>query len=298
MKTEKNILIAFILNLSFAIFEFFGGIITGSVAIFSDAIHDIGDAISIGTSYFFEKLSKKQPNSKYTYGYARYSVLGSLITTFVLLIGSCFVIYGAVRRIISPTEINYNRMILFAVIGVIVNFLAAYFTHEGDSVNQKAVNLHMLEDVLGWLVVLCGAILMKFTDISLIDPLMSIAVASFILFATIKNLIETFDLFLEKTPKGIDINELYEHIREIEGVVDAHHLHVWTLDGSVNYCTLHIVADSNAANIKALVKEELKEHNITHTTVEIESPDEKCTETECRCEAQAGQSHSHHHHHH
>jgi cobalt-zinc-cadmium efflux system protein len=158
MKTEKNILIAFVLNFAFSIFEFVGGIFTGSVAIISDAIHDIGDAASIGISYFLEKKSKQQPDAEYTYGYARYSVLGSLITTLILLVGSAVVIYNAIGRIIAPTEINYGGMILFAVVGVCVNFGAAFLTRDGHSLNQKAVNLHMLEDVLGWVVVLVGAV--------------------------------------------------------------------------------------------------------------------------------------------
>ena len=167
MKTERNIFIAFLLNLSFSVFEFIGGIITGSVAIMSDAVHDIGDAASIGISFFLEKKSKGKPDEKYTYGYARYSVVGGLITTLILLLGSVMVIYNAVNRIIEPTEIDYTGMIIFAVVGVCVNFCAAIFTREGGSLNQKAVNLHMLEDVLGWLVVLMGAIVMKFTDFAL-----------------------------------------------------------------------------------------------------------------------------------
>ena len=144
MKTERNILIAFILNFAFSIFEFVGGFFTGSVAIVSDAVHDIGDAASIGISYFLEKKSKKKPDEHYTYGYARYSVIGSVITTLILLVGSVLVVYNAILRIIDPTPINYNGMIIFAVIGAAVNFMAAFFTREGDSLNQKAVNLHML----------------------------------------------------------------------------------------------------------------------------------------------------------
>ena len=154
MKTEKNILIAFILNLAFSIFEFVGGALTGSVAIVSDAVHDLGDAVSIGASWLLERKSKKQPDEVYTYGYRRFSVMGSLITTVILLVGSGIVIYNAIERIINPVEINYNGMILFAVIGAVVNLIAAFVTKDGDSINQRAVNLHMLEDVLGWLAVL------------------------------------------------------------------------------------------------------------------------------------------------
>lgn len=178
MKTERNILIAFILNLAFSIFEFVGGIVTGSVAIMSDAVHDIGDAASIGVSYFFEKKGE------------RYSLIGAFITTLTLLIGSSITIYNAICRLFAPTEIHYEGMIVFAIVGVCVNLCAAFVTREGDSLNQKAVNLHMLEDVLGWLVVLVGAIVMRFTDFSLLDPIMSIGVSAFILINAIRNLKE------------------------------------------------------------------------------------------------------------
>jgi len=180
MKTERNILIAFILNLSFSIFEFIGGIFTGSVAIMSDAVHDIGDAASIGVSYLLEKKGEK------------YSLIGAFITTLTLLIGSIVTICNAIGRLIDPTQINYDGMIVFAIVGVCVNLCAAFVTREGDSLNQKAVNLHMLEDVLGWIVVLVGAVVMRFTDFSLLDPIMSIGVSAFILINAIRNLIEIF----------------------------------------------------------------------------------------------------------
>lgn len=178
MKTERNIFIAFILNLAFSIFEFFGGIITGSVAIMSDAVHDIGDAASIGVSYLLEKKGEK------------YSIIGAFITTITLLLGSVVTICNAIGRVIDPAQINYDGMIVFAIVGVCVNLCAAIVTREGDSLNQKAVNLHMLEDVLGWIVVLIGAVVMRFTDITLLDPIMSIGVSSFIFINAVRNLKE------------------------------------------------------------------------------------------------------------
>ena len=306
MKTEKNILIAFILNLAFSIFEFIGGAITGSVAIMSDAVHDIGDAASIGVSYFLERKSKRKPDEFYTYGYTRYSVAGSVITTVILLVGSLVVIYSAITRLINPVEINYDGMILFAVVGVFVNLAAAWVTSKGDSLNQKAVNLHMLEDVLGWIVVLVGAIVMRFTDIRIIDPIMSICVASFILFNAVKHLGEVVQLFLERIPEGICVHDIKEHICHIEGVVDAHHIHIWSLDGRSNYATMHIVAEGDTYTIKKQVREELKEHGIVHVTLELELPGEECCDEDCKMEfaeeqhdhhAHGLHNHSHHHHH-
>ncbi len=298
MKTEKNILIAFILNFVFSVFEFIGGALTGSVAIISDAVHDIGDALSIGASYFLERKSKKQPDEVYTYGYARFSVLGSLITTVILLFGSFAVIYNAVIRIFKPTPINYNGMIVFAIIGVIVNFIAAYFTREGDSLNQKAVNLHMLEDVLGWAIVLIGAIIMRFTDISVIDPLMSIGVSFFIFVNAIKNLKQIENLFLEKIPTDVSIKEIKEHVLRIEGVNDVHHIHIWSMDGYHNYATMHIVTEGEPSQIKKEIREELKEHNIQHVTLEMEGIDEECHCENCHIEHCENHHHHHHHHHH
>lgn len=296
MKTKRNIFIAFILNLVFSIFEFFGGFITGSVAIASDAIHDFGDATSIGLSYFLEKKSDEKPNQKYTYGYVRFSVLGGIITTFILLIGSIFVVYNAVLRIINPVIIKYDKMIIFAVVGLIVNIIATYFTHGGKSINQKAVNLHMIEDVFGWLIVLIGAVVIKFTSLYIIDPILSIVVGIFIIINCFKNLKRIIDIFLIKTPKNINLDQILEHVNGVDGVIDAHHLHVWTLDGEVNCATLHIVVNEYDEKIKNQVKEELKEHGVAHITVEMETNSENCEEK--NCEIKKHICHCCHHHHH
>lgn len=298
MKSEKNILIAFILNFSFSVFEFIGGILTGSVAIVSDAIHDIGDAAGIGAAFFLEKKSKRQPDKAYTYGYARYSVIGGLVTTLILLIGSALVIYNAIMRMISPAEIHYDGMIVFAVLGVAINLAAALFTRHGDSLNQRAVNLHMLEDVLGWIVVLIGAIVMRFTDFAIIDPLMSIGVALFILTNAIKTLKEVLEPLLEKAPDGIEPQELREHLLEIEGVIDVHHIHVWTMDGQSHYATMHVVANGEAHTVKQDIRAELSEHGIGHATLELETEHEECAEQACHVEVHSNEMHHHHHHHH
>ena len=296
MKTEKNILIAFLLNFAFSVFEFAGGIITGSVAIVSDAIHDMGDAVSIGISWFLERKSKKQPNERYTYGYGRWSVLGGLITTEILLLGSLTVIYNAFCRLVSPAQIHYNGMILFALIGTCVNFFAAIFTREGDSLNQKAVNLHMLEDLLGWIVVLLGAIIMRFTGFVWLDPVLSIGLSLFILVHAIKNLKEILNLFLEKAPENIEVSEIQNHLEELAGVMNVHHIHLWSMDGQRNYATMHVVSDNSSADIKKRIREEMRKHGIDHVTIELETSTEDCPEKECRVENHSHSTHCHHHH--
>ena len=296
MKGERNIFIAFILNLSFSIFEFWGGIFTGSVAITSDAVHDLGDAASIGLSYFFEKKSRKQPDQRYSYGYTRYSVMGGFLTTIILLMGSSLMIYNAIMRIANPGVIHYNGMILFAIVGVCVNFCAALITHKGVSLNQKAVNLHMLEDVLGWLVVLVGSVIMRFTDFALIDPIMSIGVSLFILFNAGRNLKEIIDLFLEKVPNGICTEEIIQAIRETEGVIDVHHLHIWGMDESNILATMHIVSDRESEFVKSTIRNLLRNYGITHITIEHESSSEHCNTTSCDMGATLQTTRCHHHH--
>lgn len=298
MKTEKNILIAFILNLSFSIFEFIGGTITNSVAIISDSIHDIGDALSIGISYFLEKKSKKQPDEKYTYGYIRYSIMGSLITTLILVIGTSIVIYNSITRIINPVEIDYNGMIVFAVLGVIVNFMAAYFTKDGNSLNQKSVNLHMLEDVLGWIIVLIGALIIKLTNISIIDSILSILVSLFILVNALKNFKSILDLFLEKTPNDIEISEIKENLLKIENIIDVHHIHIWSIDGYNNYATMHVITNEKNVKTKAQIREKLKQYKINHVTIELEDKNEQCENCECKTHFNHDKHHNSHHHHH
>lgn len=295
MKTQRNILIAFLLNLAFAVFEFFGGLFTGSVAILSDALHDLGDAASIGISYFLERKSKKQPDETYTYGYGRFSVLGGLITTVILLVGSVIMIFHAVERLASPATIRYNGMILFAVVGLIVNSCAAFFTREGDSVNQRAVNLHMLEDVFGWAVVLAGATVMRFTELVWLDPVLSIGISLFIIFHALRTLKTVADLFLQKIPDGVSVAQIKARLEEIDGVENVHHIHLWSMDGQHPCATLHIVTDADPHAIKAAVREELCDHGISHVTIETETKGEHCHDKICRTEPT---SHGHHHHHH
>ncbi len=294
---EKNILVAFVLNLVFSVFELVGSVFTGSVAIASDAIHDLGDACSIGLSYLLEKKSKRKPDARYTYGYARYSILGGFITTAILLLGSVLVFYGAACRLMQPKPIDYDSMILFAVVGVCINLIAALFTRDGSSINLRAVNLHMLEDVLGWAVVLVGAVVMRFTDLAWIDPLLSMGVSVFIFMNAAKNLKGIFSLFLEEIPGGVDLETVRQHLQQIPGVLDIHHIHIWSLDGQNHSATMHVIADGDHHAVKTAVREALKAFRIVHATLELETQGEVCT-GQCFSAETGKKTGCHHHHHH
>ena len=213
----------------------------------------------------------------------------------ILFIGSVAVIVGAIKRIFVPTNINYDGMISLAIIGVLVNLAAVLVTRAEASLNGRAVNLHMLEDVLGWGVVLIGAVVMRFTDLTIIDPIISIVVAIFIITNAVRGLKEGVDVFLEKAPHGVDTSEIAEHISEIDGVLDIHHIHVWSIDGIHPIATMHVVAKGNLLTVKEDIRHELAEHGISHVTIELESVDEHCREKEC---SPTYEHTTHHHHNH
>ena len=271
MKTDRNILIAFILNISFSLLEIIGGFITNSISILSGAVHDLADAASIGISYFFEKKSKHRPNYKYTYGYVRYSILAAFITTIILLCGSLLVIYNATNRLFNPIDINYDGMIIIALIGILFNIIAVHKTKGGHSLNQEAVNLHLLQDVLSWIVVLIGSILIKFTKINYIDSIMSFIISIYIIIHALKHLKIVLDLFLEKTPDNINIRKIKKQLLENKNIVSINHIHIWSMDGYNNYATLHaIINNDEVEQMEEYIKEYLKKENISHATIEIE----------------------------
>jgi len=291
MRSDKKILAAFLLNAVFSMIELAGGLWTGSIAIISDSVHDLGDSVSIGASFLLERLSKRKPDASHTWGYGRYSVLGSLLTTVILITGSVFVIVNAVGRLLNPVPIHYDGMILLALFGAAMNFTAAWFTREGESMNQKAVNLHMLEDVLGWLVVLVGAIVMRFARLDWLDPVLSMVVAAYILFHAVKNLLQIGDIFLEKTPNGVDVEELTEHLSKIDGVREVN-LRVRSLDGFACAADVRVTAEEPSGMLLKRIKEELVEHGISDSTVQLARPGEIVEPEAEPCE------HHHHHHHH
>ena len=280
-ESTKNLGIAFFLNLGFAIIEIIGGLWTNSVAIISDAVHDFGDAFSIGVSFFLERYSKKKRTVTFTYGYKRFSTLGALINSIVLLVGSIFVFMETIPRLFHPVPVNYSGMMWLAVAGLAVNGFAALRLMKGNSISQRAVMLHLLEDVLGWLAVLIGSVIIRYTAWYFIDPLLSICIGIFILTNVCRNLYAIFRILLQATPDHMPEDKVKTILQEVPGVKEVHDLHVWTLDGEKNIASAHlIVADDTSREEVIRVKHDavdrLKEAGIDHLTVEIEYETEGC----------------------
>jgi cobalt-zinc-cadmium efflux system protein len=283
-----NIKIAFFLNLAFSLIEIIGGYLTNSVAILSDALHDLGDSFSLALAWYFQKVSKKKRDSEYSYGYRRFSLLGALINSVVLLVGSFFVISESLRRLASPETADAKGMFLLAILGIVINGIAVVRMKKGHSLNERAVALHLLEDVLGWIAVLIASIVMIFVDIPILDPILSLGIACYILFNIYHNLRDTLRVILQGTPENIDSEEIKNTLTNLEGIESVHDLHLWTMDGEFNISSVHIVVGINLDNsgiieLKKQVKEVMKKFNIQHSTVEIEQNEETCEYCENCC---------------
>jgi len=277
----KNIKTAFFLNLFFTLLEIAGGFFTNSMAILSDAVHDLGDCLSLGLAWYFQKVSNKGSDSSYSYGYKRFSLLGAIINSIVLTVGSIFILTEAIPRIFHPEKTQALGMFVLAIVGVFVNGLAFIRLKKGSSLNEKVVSLHFLEDVLGWLAILIGSIIMYFFNVPFIDPLLSIGIAVFILSNVYKNIRQTLHIILQGIPVDINIAELSEYLQQFKGIEDIHDLHVWSVDGNYNILTVHVVMDKSVeiekiAELKSKIRTTLKQKGIQHATIEFETSDERC----------------------
>lgn len=281
-QTSDNIKVAFFLNLGFAVLELVGGLMINSVAILSDALHDLGDSISLGLAWFFERYSTKGSDEKYPYGYGRFSLLSAMINAIILVLGSYIILSESIKRLFAPESTQPAGMILFAILGILVNGAAVLRLKNEESQNARIVGWHLLEDVFGWVLVLIGGILLYFFDLPFIDPLLAILLALFVLYNVLKNLRGTLGLFLQRTPKNVDLDMIKALLCDCSKVLSSHDTRIWSLDGKNHVLSTHLVITENATkeDIRS-IKQECKESlystlNLSHITIELEFPDEAC----------------------
>ena len=274
---------AFFLNFGFTIIEFIGGWLTNSTAIMADAVHDLGDTISIGSAWVLNKLGHKKANHQFTYGYKRLSLFGALINAIVLIIGSIWILGEAIPRLFDPQMPETEGMMLLAVLGIVVNGTAAYKLHDGHTLNEKVLNWHLLEDALGWVAVFIVALVMQFVDWPILDPLLSVLFTLFILVNVLRHGTETLRLFFQASPSSPAVEEVEQQLLKLSQVKEVHQLHIWSLDGEDHVATAHLVsyctsaADYNA--LKAQVAEALQPFGFANTTIEVELAEETCRDS-------------------
>ena len=279
--TDARIGWAFALNAGFTIIEFIGGMLTNSTAIMADAVHDLGDCLSIGLAWILSVLSKKESDPVFTYGYRRFSLMGALINSLVLIVGSLWVLSEALPKLLHPQMPSAGGMLGLAILGVAVNGYAAYKLSHGKTLNEQVLNWHLLEDVLGWVAVLIVSITLLFVDWPILDPALSIIFTLFILFNVVKSLWSTIRLFLQAAPDNELAETLKESLLAFEDVRDVHHLRLWSLDGEHHVLTAHLVLGYSIdvprqITLKAKIAEQLADYDLAHTTIEFEFADEQC----------------------
>jgi cobalt-zinc-cadmium efflux system protein len=288
---KSGLSLAFWLNLFFSIIEVVGGLLTHSTAIIADAFHDFMDAMAIGMAVFLEKVSGRKRTAQFSYGYRRFSLLAALGMSVFLLAGVVLMVVSAINSFSAPKEVNSIGMLWLAVLGVAVNGLAfvrikkgSGHSHHGHghthNHNSRAIMLHLLEDVLGWIAVLVGAVVIYFTNWFWIDGVLTLLIAAFVGFNATKNLVSTLKILLQSVPENVDVASLTHELKQLQGIKDIHDVHVWSLDGNYNVGSLHAVVNTAAEqydnNIYSAIVKLMKKHHIQHPTVQLEMDGQGC----------------------
>ena len=276
---SDDIRVAFFLNLGFTLFEIAGGLYTNSLAIVSDALHDLGDSFSLGMAWYLERHSQKASDERYSYGYRRFSLLAALINTVILIVGALFILSEAIPRLLEPEPADAGGMVVLAIVGIAVNGMAVLRVRRGQSLNAQVISWHLLEDLLGWVAVLIVSISLLITDVYILDPILSILIKLYVLYNVVRHLRVTLALFLQAVPDTFVISEIEDRLKGIPRVQSVHHTHVWSLDGEHNVLTTHLQVEPEAAKedlvrIKKAVNAITESMPLAHTTIELEFDDD------------------------
>ena len=300
MKTKHAVWLAFFLNLSYAIVEFIAGGLFGSSAVLADSVHDMGDAIAIGVSAFLETISNREEDSHYTLGYKRFSLLGAMVTAVILMTGSVLVILGNITKLFHPQPVNDEGILWLGIIAVSINVLASLVVRKGKTKNESILSLHFLEDTLGWVAVILMAIVLRFTDWYILDPLLSLVISIFILSKAIPRFWSTLKIFLDAVPEGVDIKQVKSDLEQLDHVASINQLNLWSMDGLEKNAIVHVCLKEieQMELCKESIRSKLKDCGFQNVTIEVDA-DLETHQTHKRNmeELEASQSHGHDHHH-
>ena len=273
MKAKYTVWLAFFLNLTYAIVEFIAGGVFGSSAVLADSVHDLGDAIAIGISAFLESISNREEDSHYTLGYKRFSLLGAMVTAVILMTGSVLVILENIAKIFHPQPVNDEGILWLGIIAITINVLASLVIRKGQTKNESILSLHFLEDTLGWVTVILMAIVLRFTDWYILDPLLSLAISFFILSKALPRFWSTLKIFLDAVPEGVDIQKIKTDLAELDHVASINQLNLWTMDGLEKNAIVHVCLKEmeHMETCKESIRIFLKDCGFQNITIEVDA---------------------------
>ena len=273
MSSKRAVWLSFFLNLSYAIVEFIAGGVFGSSAVLADSVHDLGDAVAIGVSAVLETISNREEDSQYTLGYKRFSLLGALITAVILMTGSVFVILENTTKLFNPQPVNDEGILWLGIIAVTINVLASLVVRKGKTKNESILSLHFLEDTLGWVAVILMAIILRFTDWYILDPLLSLVISFFILSKAIPRFWWTLKIFLDAVPEGVETGDLEKDLGALINVKSVNQLSIWSMDGLENNAIIHLCLEDwdQMMETKNQVRQLLEERGVQNITIEVDT---------------------------
>ncbi len=276
-EAKKQLIFALVLNGVFTIVELIGGLLSNSLALLSDAMHDFTDTIALSLSLYANKKAQQKPTKTKTFGYQRSTIIAALMNAIVLIALTFFIFYKAYQKIINPEEVNGMLIFIIAIFGIIFNgaIVLKMFKTKDKDLNVKSVFWHLMEDLLGWTGVLIAGIVIIFTGWHLIDPIVSIIIGLIVIHGAYGILKEALDIFMLAVSEGVDIDDVIKEIKKIPQVKGAHDIHIWTIGSDYYALSGHLlVKDMKISNtdpvlceVNKLLK---KKFNIGHTTIEFE----------------------------
>ena len=301
MKAKYAVCLAFFLNLTYAIVEFIAGGVFGSSAVLADSVHDLGDAITIGISAFLETISNREEDNRYTLGYKRFSLLGALVTSIILMIGSVLVILENIAKIFHPQPVNDEGILWLGIIAITINIVSSLVVGKGKTKNESILTLHFLEDTLGWVAVILMAIVLRFTDWYILDSLLSLVISIFILTKALPRFWSTLKIFLDAVPEGVDIQQVKSDLERLDHVASINQLNLWTMDGLEKNAIVHVCLEhvKHMEVCKESIRTLLKESGFQNVTIEVD--EDLATHRAHKRnieELEVDQGHGHDHHHH
>lgn len=269
-KAKGNLLFTFICNFTFNIIVIFGGLVTNSMAILADCMHDLTDTFSIGIAYILEKVSSKDKNNSYTYGYQRFSILGAVLTSVFVIVISFFVLFESIQRLFAIITPDAQGMLAIAILGIIFKGISVYKLHGGITFNEKAILFHLLSDIFEWIAILIISVILMFYDIPYLDPLVSIGISLWLIYNLSKTLYKSLSVFLQKVPHNFNIEEIKEKILDITNVEKIEDFHIWSLDGIESVVTLKLkIKGHNENQIKEKLYDIFFDYDVVDLTVEF-----------------------------